>query len=241
MRRSVVAAALLLAAGSLAATELRPFSAEYEVLIDGKSQGSSRMTLTEEASGSWLHSVEAKGTAGLARLSGFGANQTSHFRLVDGRPQLLSSISRSETLIRSREVRTVFDWDAQVARWEGDLKPDQRQPTPLSPDAVNGPLLNLVLALDSGADAGTVLRYRLFDRGSADAVDYTVGPVEPISVPAGRFEAVPVRGERPAKRRVVSAWYAPDLAPTPVRMLQVETGKPTYELRLISVTPTAAR
>jgi hypothetical protein len=236
MIRPMLAAAVLLASLPAMANGLRSFSADYDVLIDGKAQGRSRMSLVEESPGAWLHTVEAKGTGGLARLAGFAALQTTRFAVVDGRPQLRSATSSSETLIRRREVRTEFDWDAGLARWEGDLKDHQRAPTALSADAVNAPLLNLLLALDSrSATPGTQLHYRLFERGSADPVDYTVGPAERVSVPAGDFDAVLVRGERPQKKRVLSAWYADTPAPTPVRMLQVEEGKPTYELRLAAV------
>ncbi len=223
---------------SVDASELRAFEATYDVYIDGKAQGRSDMRLLEETPGHWLHTVEAKGTSGLARLSGFTATQTTRFQIVDGRPRLHSAQAKSEYLIRSREVNTQFDWEAGVARWEGDLNDDQRASTPLSERAVNAALLNVLLAVDSTAAATTSkLEYRLFERGSAEVVDYVVGPAATIKVPAGEFEAVPLRGERPAKKRVITAWYAANLPPTPVRLQQIEEGKPSYELKLVSVTP----
>lgn len=220
------------------AVELRAFSASYDVYIDGKQQGRSSVSLIEENPGQWRHLMQAEGTHGLARLSGYGMRQDSRFRLVDGRPRLQSAESRSEVLVRSRTIRTLFDWDAGVARWEGDVKPDQRGPIALSPDAANGALLNMLLALDgSHAPAGTELRYRLLERGDADDLSYVVGASELVEVPAGRYRAVSLRGERPEKNRVTTAWYAAELPPTPVRLLQVEPGKSSFELRLASLSP----
>ena len=229
--------AIVASVGIAHASELQPFKATYDVYIDGKVQGESEMSLIEESPGLWLHTVEAKGTRGLARMSGFAATQTTRFREVNSRPQMQSAMSRSELLIRSREINTTFDWKSGFARWEGDLKDDRRRrPTPLTDNAVNAGLLNLLLALDGAkAEPSAVLRYRLFDRGSADDVDYLVGKPEAVKVPAGTFDAVSLLGNRPSKNKIITAWYAAALPPTPVRLLQIEKDKPSYELRLRSV------
>ncbi len=228
--------AIVFSVSTAQASELRPFKAIYDVYINGKIQGESEMSLVEESPDLWLHTVEAKGTRGIARMSGFAATQTTQFREINGRPQMQSAMSRSELLIRSRAITTTFDWQSGVARWEGDLKADRRSPTPLTDDAVNAGLLNLLLAVDSAkAEPSAVLRYRLFDRGSADDVDYVVGKTEAINVPAGTFDAVSLLGNRPSKNKVITAWYAAALPPTPVRLLQIEKDKPSYELQLRSL------
>ncbi|MGQ0800886.1 MAG: DUF3108 domain-containing protein [Pseudomarimonas sp.] len=230
-------AMLIAGATSANASELRAFTATYDVYIDGKAQGRSDMRLVEESPGQWLHTVEAKGTSGMARLSGFAATQTTRFQMIDGRPRLQSAQSKSELLIRSREVNTQFDWEAGVARWEGDLKAHERAPTPLADRVVNAGLLNVLLAVDSAtAPAASRLEYRLYERGSAEAVDYTVGTLAKTKVPAGTYDTVQLRGERPAKKRVITAWYAANLPPTPVRLRQIEEGKPSYELKLVTLT-----
>ena len=235
--RSFIGLAMLIGSTAPYASELRAFTATYDVFIDGKAQGRSDMRLIEEAPGQWLHTVEAKGTRGMARLSGFAATQTTRFQMIDGRPQLQNAQSKSELLIRSREVNTEFDWEAGVARWEGDLKDDQRAPTPLADRVVNASLLNVLLAIDSAsAPAASRLEYRLYERGSAEAVEYTVGPVAKTKVPAGTYETVQLIGKRPAKQRVITAWYAANLPPTPVRLRQIEEDKPSYELKLVKVT-----
>ena len=144
--------------------------------------------------------------------------------------------SRSHALFKSREVRADFDWERRLANWSGDLKDDRRAPTVLTDRAVNGSLLNLALALDAGnLGDGDVIDYQMLDRGGSKQVEYVAHPLTEINVPAGRFQARPLRRERRDKDRVVTAWYSDSLPPTPVRVLQIDAGDPAFELRLLRV------
>jgi hypothetical protein len=231
----LLAAALALPATAL---PLQAFEARYEVWTDGKRRGESTMHLKPLVDGRWEHQVDATGTEGMARLAGAGARQVSRFRIVDGQPQLQEAVADSEMVMRRRQIRTVFDWEAGTARWEGDVKSDQVGPLALEPGATNGPLLNLLLGLNVAiTPPGSVLSYPLFERGRATRQDYTIGIAEALRVPAGEFRAVPVVNVREPKKRRTTMWFAPELPPTPVRMLQTENGKPKFELRLVSVKP----
>lgn len=235
-----LAAVVLSAATALpaAAVPLQPFEARYEVWLDGKRRGESTMRLAQLPDGSWEHRVDAAGTSGLAALAGAGAQQSSRFVLTDGLPRLIEASSASEAVMRKRHVRTVFDWDRGVARWEGDVKPDQTGPVALEPGATNGALLNLQLAMKLGAvPTGGVLSLPLYERGRVSRQDYRLGDTQSVRTPAGDFQAAPFVTERRDRQRVTTLWYASDLPPTPVRMLQTEGGKPKVELRLVSVKP----
>jgi hypothetical protein len=233
----ILGVAGLSAVAHAATPALQPFEARYEVWLNGKHQGESTIRLERLGDGHWRHRVAAAGTAGLARLAGVEAEQDSEFRLVAERPRMDAARVRSEAALRRREIRTAFDWQAGTAHWEGDVKPDRRGPLPLEPGATNGPLLNLLLALDvAAAPTGSRLRYPLFERGRIDRQEYRVGALEAVTTPAGRFDAVPVVHERSRRDRVTTLWFAPGLPPTPVRMLQTEGGKPKYELRLRGIT-----
>lgn len=230
----LLATAALPAAGT--ALALQPFEAHYEVWLNGKRQGESTIRLERLADGRWRHRVDAAGTAGLARLAGAEVQQDSEFRLVAERPRLDATRMRSEAALRQREVRAAFDWDAGEVRWDGDVGAGRRGPLPLQPDAANGPLLNLLLALDvARAPTGTRLSYPLFERGRVTRQEYLVGPLEAVRTPAGEFDAVRTTSERPERGRTTTLWFAPGLPPTPVRLLQTEHGKDKYELRLTAV------
>ena len=63
---------LALGAGSghAQASALQPFTARYEVLRDGKSQGEAVMRLERIEGARWRFSSDVRGTSGMARLSG---------------------------------------------------------------------------------------------------------------------------------------------------------------------------
>ncbi|HPF74754.1 MAG: DUF3108 domain-containing protein [Rhodanobacteraceae bacterium] len=244
MRLPAFLASLVMATGAMAADTaatqrivIEPFTAHYAVYMDGQQRGESTIRLERTDRGSWRYSVSAEGTSGMARLAGFEADDRSEFDIgADGELRLQWMESRSKALFKSRKVSADFDWSERLAIWSGDLKDDRRAPTPLSDKAVNSSLLNLALALDAAkAGDNQVFRYQMLDRGSSKEVEYVAQRMASVEVPAGRFEARPMRRDRRDKDRVVTAWYAPNLPPTPVRLLQTDNGKPRYELRLLRI------
>jgi hypothetical protein len=217
------------------AIALEPFRAVYEVHHEGKRRGESTLELQRTDEG-WRYTLDAEATRGLASLSGFAARQVTDFGIVDGRPRMVRSLARNTVLLREREILTTFDWGTGDARWTGDVKPDRRGPVPLGSAPLNAHLLNLVMAVDiRGQAPGDVLRYRVLERGRADRAEYRVGEAEPLQVPFGTFHAIPATRIEPEKRRTTTAWYAPGLPATPVRVLQVRDGKPRFELRLLRI------
>ncbi len=240
MKRTVLLGVTALLATALAppvaAHPLEPFEARYEVWLNGKRSGISRMQLAPLVDGSWEYRVEAEGSSGLARLAAIELRQAVRFELIDQRPRLLESVAENASVLRRREVRTLFDWQAMTARWEGDVKPGEAGPLPLERGATTGQLLNLLLALNvAAAPPDSVLSFPVYERGRMKRQQYRIEGREPIEVPAGRFAAIPVVNERPDRQRTTRIWYDTALPPTPVRMLQTEQGQPKYELRLIEV------
>ena len=229
----MLAALLSPAVAPLAAQDLAPFSARYEVLIEGKSQGSSELTFVQTAPQRWRLSLEANSTAGMARLAGLRSRQHSDFAEADGQLRLLRSEVRNGTRLGTREVVTEFDWARRQARFSGDVDRDRRGPLPLTASAATRESLNLLLALSaSAARPGQMLRFDLLDRGRERASEWTVLAAEAVSVPAGRFDATVVRERR--GDRDTTAWFSPDLPPLPLRVLRTIDGEARYELRLQS-------
>ena len=246
MARAVALCALLLGGGAAsspadeqrAAPSLQAFTAHYSVHTDGRERGRSSISLEPGTGDTWRYTLKAEGTRGLARWAGVEAEQVSVFVLQDGSPRLQRSLSTREALVGGREVETVFDWVLGEARWEGDVDEDRRGPVALTRNAVNAQLLNLALALDArGPAPGETLRDRRVERGRAGPVSDTIGAPERLDTPLGALDATPLTSEQADKQRTTTAWYAPGLPPTPVRVLRTRDGKPEFELRLLSLEP----
>ena len=232
--------AVLVCGSALAHAEpnqtLKPFRADYEVWVDGSDAGESRIELLAGNSGLLQHRVNAMGTRGLARLARFSTDQSADLQLSNGEVQLVSAKMSASSLLRDRDLSVRFDWARGELHWDGDVDKKQPRNRPIEGIPATGSSLNLQLGLAAMRQpAGQRLEYVLHDRGKASVLDYVIGAAETIEVPAGRFRAIPVRGERPEKQRITTAWYAEGLPPTPVRVLQMEKGKAKFELRLKQV------
>lgn len=232
----VSALAALAAAGPVVAAPLQPFRADYDVYVDGKPAGESSMELVTTGAGRWQHRLRATGTRGLARLARFSTEQIASLEIIDQRVRLLGAEMSQRSLVRDRDLQVEFDWTSGQVRWIGGIDDTQPAQRPLDGRPAVGSSLNLQLAFDAQhAAPGTRVDYVLHDRGRRSELDYLAGAAQTVEVPAGRFSAVPMRGERRDKQRVTTAWYDPALPPTPVRVLQTERGVPKYELRLKSL------
>lgn len=233
---AIAALALFASSGHAQASALEPFTARYEVLRDGKSQGEAVMRLERIEGERWRFSSDVRGTSGMARLSGFEMSESTEFEaLADGRLKPLSAQASGGLSLRRRSIGTEFDWSANQVRWNGDAKPEHRGPAPLGADTVNPQILNLALAQRLRAGTEGVIRLDLVNRGDSDPVEYRVRGSEAVSVPMGEREAVALHHRRTDKDREITLWIDPSLPPAPLRVLQREDGKDAYELRLIEL------
>ena len=167
-RRVLSAAVAML--GALAASAAQcatptPFSARYEVLIDGKRAGEASLELQAEGT-RWRHSLRAIGTRGLARLAGFTTDQSSLLDWPGERPRLLGAHMRSESLLRDREASVSFDWTQGMLTWSGDISDGEPRSRPIEGTPATGSSLNLQLALEvESRQPGDVVPFVMHDRG----------------------------------------------------------------------------
>jgi hypothetical protein len=233
----VIAALLLRRSIAAPATPLpppAPFEARYEVWLDGKHRGESRIRLQTADDEHWEYRVDVEGR-GLVRIAAATLQQIDRIDWDGGQPRLLGSVNRSDVLLRHREQRMELDWATASVRWFGDVDSDEAGPLALRPGASSAALLNLRLALDvPRAAPGERLEYPVYERGRLRQQVYRVDEAEQIvEVPAGRFNARSAVHERPDRQRVTTVWVAAEVPSTPVRLLQTEKGRAKYELRLI--------
>lgn len=228
--RLLATAALLVAgaAASSAAWALEPFSANYSASFMGM-QGEGHMTLERNGQGQWEYRMEVQGAG--ARLT-----QATLFEEQDGRWRPLRSedSQAGETglaalLVKNETVTATYDWDANQARWTGDVDDDERGPVALRPGDMDGMLINLAVVRDLAA--GKPLRYRLVEGGRARTQAFAVDGTETITVEGQRREAT--RVTRTSGRREITAWIVDGL-PVPARILQRRNGRNHIDLQLTS-------
>lgn len=211
---------------------LQPFSVRYQVLVEGKAQGETTLSLEPEDD-DWRFRMRAKGTSGLARIANADVDQWVRFTRSGDALQPLSARTETNTVFGHRRIDTIFDSAHREIRWEGDLNDDRRGPLQLNSGATNSTLLNLQLglALAAAPSPGAELRFELCEKGRCDPAVWTVLESERVETSLGGVEARRVRREQPNKQRTTTAWYPLQGPPTPLRLYQTEKGEPKYELR----------
>ncbi len=210
---------------------LSPFAATYEVYSDGRKLGNAVMRLEHLDNGNWRIDLDMKGS-GLMRLAGLKMKQTTVFA-SDGRSyRPLRQVTTRRTLFSDRTRTGVYDWDAGVARWTGDVKESRRDPIPLREGDLDALLIDLAVVRD--AVPGETLRYRYVDGGRVREHTY-VAAAEPVGVEIDGLGYSATKVERVEGNDRTEVWVANGV-PTPVRILQVEDGEDSTDLRLVEYT-----
>lgn len=217
---SILGAALL-AAASLPAHAIEPFTAQYQASAMGMS-GDGQMSITSQGNNRWQYSLTIKNQ--LVDLS-----QKTVFDEQDGWLRPLSSSDVSRLLVKKKAVNTNYDWSTKQATWSGDVKPDRTGPVALQPGDMDALLVNLALVRDVAA--GKPLNYRMVENGSAKAMSYRVAGKEKITIGGQAREATKV--VRTSGKKELIVWVVPNM-PVPVRVLQREDGQDSIDLQVKS-------
>lgn len=215
------ALALLLAAASVPAFAITPFTAQYQANALGM-QGDGQMTLTSQGGDRWEYGLSIRNQ--LVDLS-----QKTVFDEKDGRLRPLSSSDKSRVLVKKKSVDTVYDWGKSQATWTGDVKPERSGPLKLVAGDMDALLVNLAIVRDVAA--GKPLRYRMVENGRAKAMDYQVAGKEQITIAGKAQQATKVVRTDGDKQTIV--WIVPNM-PVPARILQRENGQDSIDLTIKS-------
>ena len=223
-------ATALLGGFALPALAVEPFTADYQVYFQGSPQGAGTMRLARLDGNRWKYSLDIKGTSGMAAIAGADIAQSTTFEVVDGQWRPLAGSDSSKMLFKHSSKTATYDWDAGVARWSGDVKPERAGPVRLRAGDMDAMLLNLALARDVAA--GKPLTYRLVDNGRAKQHHFTVAGQESITVDGQSRQATKVVRTDGDKQTI--AWVVDGL-PVPARLLQREDGRDELDLRIRSL------
>lgn len=215
----------------LAAAEeapIKPFTAQYQTLRNGKELASTTLELTRMADGAYRLRTNTRGTSGLAKMSGLDVLEESSVRWIDGRPETLRYEFTQEVAFGDKHRLGEFDHASQQVHMI-DGKSDARYP--LVPWTIERHALTLALAADLSRDA-TTFEYKVAGKKGIEDVRYTRCGTGKISVPAGSFEASCL--ERVREKRTSRSWFAPSLGWLPIVIEQVEKKGDTVTLNLVS-------
>ena len=218
------------AVDAVEAHELQPFVATYDAWNAGKPAGTASMAQAR-VDGHWRVDLDITGNRGLARWIRLDIDQGTVFDEVDGAYRPLRQDTRRKALFMGRQVEGVYDWQAGIARWSGDIKPERRKPVPLQHGDMSGLLINLAIVRD--AAPGRQLGYRFVDGGRVRQHEYAVAATpEYIEVDGLSYEALRVSRTNGGNDETI-VWVARGV-PTPVRILQRENGEDAIDLRLVA-------
>lgn len=210
------------------AASLKPTSAKYSVVRDGKAIGDANYSLAANADGTWTLRSETRGSAGLAKLLGLDVHEESTFRWADGKPQGLHYHYKQDAAIKSKRREIDFDWGTRQAR----VRDNGRNFAYAIPQ---GTIDRSTVAIALGQAVAAGARDATLPVAAKDHVEqqtFAARGNEEIAVPAGRFDAV--RIERTDAAGKARSWYAPDVTTLPLRVEQLQGDGSTIVMELRS-------
>jgi len=230
MKHFVPGTILLLAAATAldaaAASNLKPMSATYAVLRDGKAVGDATYTLHANADGSWTLLSVTKGSAGMARLVGLDVREESTFRWLDGKPEGLHYDYHQDAAIKHKERRIDFDWSEKQAHVRDNGK-NFAYAIPAGTIDRSTVAIALGMALAGGASSATL---PVAAKERVEQQRYETRGAEQLQVPAGSFQAI--RVERTDASGKARSWYAPTVMAMPLRVEQTQGDGSTVVMEL---------
>jgi hypothetical protein len=212
---------------------LAPFSAEYEVLRNGKAVGSSRMSLTRQGD-AWTYDATTTGERGMASLLGLRIEQSMEFAWQDGLPRPTRSRYQQEATLGNRSVAVDYDWQAGRYRLV-DRKGEHDHA--LVPGTVDRYGSGVAVAARLAAGEREFTLKVAYPDGVRDWRFQATG-TESVTTPAGTVDALRVERVRDPgdDDRSTTSWHDPQRGFIAVQMLQVEDGDST-QTALRSFTP----
>lgn len=209
---------------ALAEVPVAPFKAEYEVLRNGRSLGSSRIELSDLGDGIWRWRADTTGDRGMAALVGLRIDQVMRFRWQEGLPQPIESRYTQRATFGNREVDVQYDWQAMRYRLR-DRKGEHDHALAEGASDRYGSGVALVALLAAGRQDFEL------DVAYPDGLRrwrFRVAGEETVETPSGAVRAVRVERVRDGDDdRSTVSWHDPRRGFLMVRMVQVEDGDST--------------
>lgn len=205
-----LAAATGATASHAASAPLPAFTAHYAVSKDGSRIGDATLSLQPDGD-DWVYTTKIKGTAGIASLLDVRIDETSRFHWVHQWPQMITYDYKFSATLKHHE---------RQVRVEGNQVNVTRDGHHYEYAAASGMVErhSTVLALAAALVAGKHdMTLAVATRKQMQQQHYAVSGQQTLTVPAGKFvNATNVK--RTDNDRGISAWFATDRCPAPVKL-----------------------
>lgn len=217
---------------SAAAFEPPSFFARYEVQHSGAKIAETTLSIAlDPQSGDYVMRSIAE-PRGLAALIRYGdVLEVSHFRATDTALVPLHYRFDDGTRKGRRNSTLKFDWDNNVAL---SFYKDSDVILPLAGTETDRLLVQLAVMRDLQREQ-LAPAYRVIDRNAVKVYQYSVIGEEVLITPAGNFDTVRVRRQRPDSSRATLIWAAREHSYLPVKMVQLKDERPNVVLTLTSL------
>lgn len=205
---------------------LKPYSAEYDVIRNGKTLGSSRVSLVRDGD-AWRYDADTTGDRGMASLLGLKITQRMEFTWFDGVPRPLTSDYDQQATLGSRNVKVRYDWVTGTYHLT-DRKGDYDHALVDGAADRYGSGIFIAAKLAAGETDFTL------PVAHADGLRdwrFRVAGTETVETPSGSVAAIKVERIRDDNDRQTTSWHDPARDYLTVRLLQNEDGDST-ETRL---------
>ena len=132
-----------------------------------------------------------------------------------------------------RDVEIVFDWNKQEVTNNHRHKNNQwTMPVPLH--TVDKLSYQLSLMLKLAGKPEKTFSFNIADGGRIKEYNFEILGEERVYTSLGSYKALKIHHQRYKKDKIITLWCAPELNYLPVKIIQEETGKPTFVSTLIS-------
>ena len=225
--------ALALSAPAAAAPPPKPFSADYEVLQDGKKLGTGRIELRALGNGRWELMTRSEATQGLFAAAGVQREERSQLRWSGDLPETVEYRMQQKAAWSRREQRLVVDAAAKRAR---STYKDQTTDLPYRPGLLDKHGVTAAIMSDLAAGRRGDFHYTVAERRVVEPQQFRTAANVRLRTAIGTMRAVRVERVREAgEGRTTRIWFAREHGWLPLRITQHEADGETLEMRITAI------
>ena len=231
---AVLLCAALAAPAAAAATPPSAFSADYEVLQNGKPIGRGSISLRDLGGGRFELVTRSEGTQGLAAVAGVKREERSLLAWTGAALETREYRMQQKAAWNSREHRVQVDPSTRriTSTWKGEATPLPWRAGVLERHGATAAMMS---ALASGRETGTIT-FPIVGRRDLEDETYRFAARVRLRTAVGTLRAVRVERVREAgDGRVTKLWFARDRGWLPLRIKQYEADGETLDMRIVAI------